>query len=130
MRAKPTPTLRRGLMWVACMASVVGSTGCASWKTAEGSPYQVFADERPGKVRLTTSDGTLTVLERPRILGEVVAGFDNECIERFGRLSNQCPEVGFAVFDISVFEVQRRGALAIVLPAVGGLGLAWLLANR
>lgn len=106
------------------------ASGCASWHVTEQTPYEAFSEGVPPKVRVTLEDGTQTVLTRPRILGEVLAGLDDTCLAQFGRMSSQCPEIGFAVFDISVFEVEKRNALAIVLPAVAGLSAAWLLANR
>jgi len=108
---------------VLCALLTATSSGCASWHETDLSPQQVMRTERPPRVRVTTEDGAQTVLERPRVLGDVLAGFDNQCIEEFGRQSNQCPEVGIAVFDISLFEVQRRGPAQIFLPAIGALTL-------
>ena len=121
-RPKRIPT--RSLVRTLTSSLIVATTtGCASWHTTELTPQQVMAGERPPRVRVTTEDGALTVLERPRVLGDVLAGFDNACIQEFGRQSNQCPEVGIAVFEITHFEVQRRGPAQIFLPAIGALTL-------
>lgn len=104
--------------------------GCASWHATEQTPQQVFAGERPTKVRVTTTDGEQTVLAQPRVLGEVLAGYDDECASSLGIDTGRCEEVGIAVFEISVFELRRRGAVAIILPGLGGLLAVWLLANR
>ena len=112
-----------------CLFLVSVMTGCASWHVVDQSPQQVFASERPDRVRVTTNDGAQTVLRQPRVLGDVLAGFDDTCFGEFG-LDVNCEERGIAVFEIAVLEVRRRGLAAIVLPAVGGLLGVWLLANR
>jgi hypothetical protein len=45
-------------------------------------------------------------------------------------MSNECPEIGIPFFEVTLLEVEKRGAAVIILPAVGGLLAAWLLANR
>ena len=113
------------------MLVALATGGCATWQATDMTPRDVLADGPPPKVRVTTRDGDTTVLERPRVLGDVVAGIDSECAERFGMMSAQCPEMGVAVFEIETFEVYKRGAgRVIIIPAVLGLGAAWLLANR
>ena len=110
---------------------LVGSTSaCLSWHVAEEPPRQVLLTDHPGRVRVTTEDGAQTILIRPRSLGDVMAGFDGECVSNFGRMSNECPEIGIPFFEVTRLEVEKRGAAVIFLPAVGGLLAAWLLANR
>ena len=113
-----------------CIAAATTAGGCATWKATDQTPYQVFAAGHPSTVRVTTSDGERTVLRRPRILGEVIAGFEDGCMSEFRNDTRACDEMGFPVFDISVFEVRERGLGAILLPAAGGLLAVWLVANR
>lgn len=124
------PGARRVARAAVCVAVALAAQGCASWKATDLTPQQVFAGEHPSKIRVTTDDGAQLVLARPRVLGNVVAGFEDECLRAHGNGSSECEEVGVPVFEISLFEVYRRGAAAYVLPAVAGLSLAWLLANR
>lgn len=127
-RARSTALLVGRAVLFSALATL--TTGCASWHLTEQTPQQVFAAERPSKIRVTTSDGGQTVLTRPRVLGDVVAGYDDECVKAFGINTGRCEEMGIAVFEISTFELHRRGPAAIIVPGLGGLLAVWLLANR
>jgi len=121
---------RRLVRIAGLLAVVVLAPGCATWHATDQTPREVVATNRPQKVRVTTGDGATTVLQRPRVLGEVLAGFEESCVSRWGFNETRCPETGVPVFEISTLEVHRRGIGSLLLPAAGGLLTAWLLANR
>ena len=131
MLDNPTRLSGRGARRVAtCLLLSATMAGCASWQVADESPRQVFATERPTSVRVTTNDGEQTVLQRPRVLGDVLAGYDDACLNRPGFTYAACQETGIPVFEISVLELRKRGPAVIILPGVAGLLAVWLLANR
>ena len=113
-----------------CLLLSATMAGCASWRVADRSPQEVFAAEHPTRVRVTTNDGEQTVLRRPRVLGDVLAGFDDACLSTPGFSYEACQETGIPVFEIAVLELRERGLAVIILPAVAGLLGVWLLANR
>jgi hypothetical protein len=116
---------------VACLALVAFTTGCASWQATDLTPQQAFANgSRPPKVRVTTADGTRTVIERPRVLGGVLAGYEEQCARDFGLGSGQCEETGIAIFEIAVLEMYERGPALIILPGVAALALTAVLISR
>ena len=121
---------RSALRAVTCFFLATFLTSCASWRAVDQSPEQLFASERPDRVRVTTNDGAQTVLRQPRVLGDVLAGYDETCLGSLGVNASGCEERGIAVFEISLLELRRRGPAALILPAVGALLAVWLLANR
>ena len=125
-RARIEPVLRAATCLL--LAALLG--GCTAWRVADPNPQVAFADARPDKVRVTTSDGTQTVLRQPRVLGSVLAGLEDSCVARFGTDTDDCQETGIAIFEIETLEVQERPALGQVALAVAALGVVWLLVNR
>lgn len=125
-RATSATAARRATLLV--LALVMG--GCASWTQTEMTPQQIFAVERPEKVRVTTNDGTTTTLQQPRLLGNVLAGFEDGCMEDFGAISGRCEEMGVPIFEIESMEVLERGPLGQFAVAIVGLSVVWLLVNR
>jgi len=121
---------RSALRAATCLFLATTVTGCASWHVVDQTPQQVFATERPNRVRVTTNDGEQTILRSPRVLGEVLAGYDETCLGNFGFDTSNCEEHGIPVFEIAVLEVRSLGLAAVILPGVGGLLAVWLLANR
>ncbi len=127
----PNPRLRRTAhRTIACLGLVLACTACASWRPTDRTAQQVFAERQPDKVRVTTQEGDRTVLNRPRVLGNVLAGIDEACLERYDNDDRPCPEMGIAVFEIAVLELRERGPIQMLLPAAGGLLAVWLLVNR
>jgi hypothetical protein len=113
-----------------CIGLATASAGCATWRVADEGPQQVVSTQRPDEVRVTTTAGEQSVLRQPRILGSVLAGFDAECLARFGSDTDRCEETGIALFEIASLEVKERGWHTNVIIAVVGLGVVWLLVNR
>lgn len=129
-KGRRTSSRGPGPRFVAALLLAVSTAGCLSWHVVERPPREHLVETRPGKVRITKDDGTRQVIIGPRSLGDVLAGFDEECISEFGRASNQCPEIGVPFFEVSQMEVEQRGFALIYLPAVAGLLAVWLLLNR
>ena len=125
-RARTRPLLRTA----ACLLLSALLGGCASWRVTDANPQVALAEARPEKMRVTMSDGTQTVLRRPRVLGNVLAGLEDACVARFGTDTDDCEETGIAIFEIEMLEVQERRAVGQVALAAVALGVVWLLVNR
>ena len=115
---------------IVCVALATAAAGCATWRVTDEGPEQVMSERRPDQVRVTTTAGEQSVLSQPRVLGSVLAGFDAECLERFGEDTGQCEETGIAIFEIASLEVRERGSVSNIVIAGVALGVVWLLANR
>lgn len=125
-RARTGPLLRAA----ACGLLSLAVGACASWRVTDPNPQVALSGARPEKLRVTTRDGAQTVLRGPRVLGNVLAGRDDECLDRFGTDTDECQETGIAIFEIEQLEVLERRAVGQVAVAAVALGLVWLLVNR
>lgn len=130
MAEKPFRASSRAFGRVAILLLLSVFAGCASWRIAEEDPRTALGDDPPEKVRITTADGTQTVLRRPRVLGEVLAGFEDGCVARFGTDTADCEETGVAIFEIETLEIQEQRHVGQVVVAGAALGVVWLLVNR
>lgn len=63
-------------LWRAILSVVLlmGVTGCVSWQRVPRAQDGALALSTAGPVRLTLTDGTVVVLERPRIQGDSLVG--------------------------------------------------------
>ncbi len=64
-------TLRRLTI---CLLFPAYLAACSSWYVQEVSPQQLIAEEQPGKIRVTRTDGSQVVLEQPRVSGDTLMG--------------------------------------------------------
>jgi hypothetical protein len=48
---------------------------CATWKVQESAPEQVIAEQSPGSVNVTKTDGGRLTVWDPRVVGDSLVGF-------------------------------------------------------
>ena len=88
-------------------------TGCMTWKTQEVSPQQVIAEQQPGKMRVTLTNGRQLVLSQPGVSGDTLSG-------RVARDS-----VDIALADVAKTEVPKFSAVwTVVEVSIGVLAVA------
>ena len=89
-----------------CLLLPVYLAGCSSWYVQEVSPQQLIAEEQPGKIRVTRTDGSQVVLEQPRVSGDTLMGC--QIIEVQGQ--QRCPRVSIPLSDVTDVAIPKTDA--------------------
>lgn len=119
---------RSTLVWLPALA--FGVTGCTSWRVVTAPPpAQVMAQERPDKVLVTLSDGTLIVLRTPVVRGDTLIGHRSAGLV----LSDTAREIPVPLAHVRTISLRRHstgktlgliGGIIVGLSIVGGIGMA------
>ena len=84
--------------------------GCSSWRVEQVGPEQLLRERAPAQVRVMRADGSVLVLERPKVSGDSVTGLS-------GGASRGVP-----LADISTIATRHGDAGKSVLLGVGIAG--------
>ena len=106
---------------IACLLLLLYLPACTSWAVQRGlTPEQLITAEHPTVMRVTRPDGSFIVLERPRIVGDSLAGVTPRAT------------VTVAVADVTQVAIRQHDAVktTALIVGVGVLGAiaatAWL----
>ena len=115
-------TRRSGPSRLACVFLVLCLSACTTWRLSEMAPQTLVATERPGRIRVTRSDGSELVLRSPSIRADSLYGLQRGVV---GGVRGD-RSVGIPLTDIRQLAVGRDdlaksvGLTVLILAVVAG----------
>ncbi len=109
---------------LSCILLPAYLSSCTTWQVQRASPEQVVTEDQPSKVRVTTTDQSELVVEKPRVSGDTLLGLGDWNVSLTGSVytvSDTGSALQIPLADISHLAIKKTDATKTVFL---GLGIA------
>jgi hypothetical protein len=120
--------LRLGFCW---SFGAAAAPACTKWQVQSAAPQQLLAENRPEKIRITRTDRSRVILQRPEIINDTLYGVRDDSRLRLDREGNPASRHGareaVALPDVVDVALRKTDPVTTGLLVAAGIGVGVFL---